>query len=168
MTTVRAGNVIGGGDWGESRLVPDLVKAMMSNLILQIRDPNSIRPWQHVLDCLRGYLLVGQSHLMKNTDTPTSINFGPKESLSVVELIHIFEVSFKKKINFETIKSNEYESKWLGLDSTLAKDYLGWETSFSPMAAIDQTADWYSKFASGVDPEELMRQEIANYRIGKW
>lgn len=168
VTTARAGNVLGGGDWGEDRLVPDLVKAMISNQILQIRNPNASRPWQHVLDCLRGYLLVGQSHIEKNIDTPTSINFGPKESLSVVELIHIFESSFKKKIKFEIIESNKYESKWLELDPNLAKNYLGWETFFSPTAAINQTANWYSKFAIGADPMELMRQEIASYRMGKW
>ena len=168
VTTVRAGNVIGGGDWGEDRLVPDLVNAMMSNKILQIRNPNASRPWQHVLDCLRGYLLVGQSHLNKSIDTPTSLNFGPKDSLSVVELISIFELSFKKKIDFETTEPNNYESVWLELDSELAKNFLGWQTLFSPTDAINQTADWYSKFIVGADPGELMRQEISIYRSSRW
>jgi CDP-glucose 4,6-dehydratase len=168
VTTVRAGNVLGGGDWGEDRLVPDLVKAVMSNQILQVRNPNSIRPWQHVLDCLTGYLLVGQSHLNKNIDTPASINFGSSESLSVIELIRIFELSFRKKINYKIIEPNNYESVWLELDSKLAKDYLGWQTSFSSIDAINQTADWYSKFANGTDPKELMQQEILSYRTGKW
>ena len=168
VTTVRAGNVLGGGDWGEDRLVPDLVRAVMSNQILQIRNPNASRPWQHVLDCLRGYLLVGQSHLNENVDTPTSINLGPSESLSVIELIKIFELSFKKKIDYKVIESNNYESPWLELNSKLAKDYLGWQTSFSPTDAINQTADWYSKFATGTDPKDLMSQEILSYRTGKW
>jgi CDP-glucose 4,6-dehydratase len=168
VTTVRAGNVLGGGDWGEDRLVPDLVKAVMSNQILQIRNPNASRPWQYILDCLRGYLLVGQSHLNNSVDTPTALNFGPKESLSVVDLIRIFELSFKKKINFETTEPNNYESAWLELDSELAKKHLGWQTLLSPTDAINQTADWYSKFAIGADAGELMRIEISNYRSGKW
>jgi CDP-glucose 4,6-dehydratase len=168
VTTARAGNVLGGGDWGEDRLVPDLVKAMISNQTLLIRNPNASRPWQHVLDCLRGYLLVGQSHMNKSIDTPVSINFGPSESMSVIELINIFELSFKKKINYEIIESNNYESTWLGLDSKLAKDYLGWQTLFSPEDAINQTADWYLKFANGADSKQLMQQEITNYRLGKW
>jgi CDP-glucose 4,6-dehydratase len=168
VTTARAGNVLGGGDWGEDRLVPDLVKAMISNQTLLIRNPNASRPWQYVLDCLRGYLLVGQSHLNKNINTPISINFGPSESLSVIELIRIFELSFKKKINYEIIKSNNYESTWLELDSKLAKDYLGWQTSISPEDAINQTADWYLKFSNGTDSKQLMQQEITNYRLGKW
>jgi CDP-glucose 4,6-dehydratase len=168
VTTARAGNVLGGGDWGEDRLVPDLVKAMTSNQSLLIRNPNASRPWQHVLDCLRGYLLLGQSHLNKDIDTPISINFGPSESLSVIELIRIFELSFKKKINYEIIKSNNYESIWLELDSKLAKDYLGWQTLLSPEDAINQTADWYLKFANGADSKQLMEQEITNYRLGKW
>ena len=168
VTTARAGNVLGGGDWGEDRLVPDLVKAMISNQTLLIRNPNASRPWQHVLDCLRGYLLLGQSHLNKNIDTPISINFGPSESLSVIELIRIFELSFKKKINYEIVKSNNYESTSLELDSKLAKDYLGWQTLLSPEDAINQTADWYLKFANGVDSKQLMQQEITNYRLDKW
>ena len=168
VTTVRAGNVLGGGDWGEDRLVPDLVKAMISNQTLLIRNPNATRPWQHVLDCLRGYLLVGQSHFNKSIDTPISINFGPSESLSVIELIRIFELSFKKKINYEIVESNNYESTWLELDSKLALDYLGWQALFSPEDAINQAADWYIKFVNGADSKELMRQEISNYRIGKW
>ena len=168
VTTVRAGNVLGGGDWGEDRLVPDIVKATMSNQILQIRNPNASRPWQHVLDCLRGYLLVGQSHLTKSSSTPTSLNFGPLESLTVLELIHIFESSYKEKIKYQIIESNKFEYKFLELDSSLAKKYLEWETLFSPSAAIIQTASWYSKFSIGVDALELMRQEIASYRMGRW
>ena len=168
VTTVRAGNVLGGGDWGEDRLVPDLVKAMISNQTLLIRNPNARRPWQHVLDCLRGYLLVGQSHLNKSIDMPASINFGPSESLSVIELIRILELSFKKKINYEIIESNNYESTWLELDSKLAKDYLGWQTLFSPEEAINQTADWYLKFTNGADSKQLIQQEITNYRLDKW
>ena len=105
VTTVRAGNVIGGGDWGEERLVPDVVQAIINNSTLVIRNPSSTRPWQHVLDCLFGYLLTAQAHLKMKTNMPQSINFGPKESLSVIELVKMFELAFKKQLKYEISKS---------------------------------------------------------------
>jgi CDP-glucose 4,6-dehydratase len=168
VTTVRAGNVIGGGDWGEERLVPDLVRALNANSKLVIRNPNATRPWQYVLDCLYGYLLVAQSHMEEKGDTPNSVNFGPNESLSVTNLISFFEVAFSKKIEFDVSESHLPESEWLALDSGLARAYYGWESSLSAAQAIKQTADWYSKFESGADAKELMISEILKYKVGKW
>jgi CDP-glucose 4,6-dehydratase len=168
VTTVRAGNVIGGGDWGEERLVPDLVRAFNANSKLVIRNPNATRPWQYVLDCLYGYLLVAQSHMEEKVDTPNSVNFGPNESLSVINLISLFEVAFSKKIEFDVSESHLPESEWLALDSGLARAYFGWESSLSAAQAIKQTADWYSKFESGSDAKELMISEILKYKVGKW
>lgn len=168
VTTVRAGNVIGGGDWGEERLVPDLVRALNGNSKLIIRNPNATRPWQFVLDCLYGYLLVAQSHLEERGDVPNSVNFGPDESLSVTELVRLFEAAFGRKIELEESKSTFPESEWLRLDSSLARAYFGWESSISAAQAVSQTANWYSKFESGVDAKELMRAEILKYKVGKW
>jgi CDP-glucose 4,6-dehydratase len=168
VTTVRAGNVIGGGDWGEERLVPDLVRALNGNSKLIIRNPNATRPWQFVLDCLYGYLLVAQSHMEEGGDVPNSVNFGPDESLSVTELVRLFEAAFGRTIELEESKSTFPESEWLRLDSSLARAYFGWESSFSAAQAVSQTANWYSKFESGVDAKELMRAEILKYKVGKW
>lgn len=168
VTTVRAGNVIGGGDWGKERLVPDLVRALNGNSKLIIRNPNATRPWQFVLDCLYGYLLVAQSHMEERGDVPNSVNFGPDESLSVTELVRLFEAAFGRKIVLEESKSTFPESEWLRLDSSLARAYFGWESSFSAAQAVSQTANWYSKFESGVDAKELMRAEILKYKVGKW
>ena len=168
VTTVRAGNVIGGGDWGEERLVPDLVRALNGNSNLIIRNPNATRPWQFVLDCLYGYLLVAQSHMEEKSDVPNSVNFGPDESLSVTELVRLFEAAFGRKIELGESKSTFPESEWLRLDSSLARAYFGWESSFSAAQAVSQTAKWYSKFESGVDAKELMRAEILKYKVGKW
>ena len=168
VTTVRAGNVIGGGDWGEERLVPDLVRALNGNSKLIIRNPNATRPWQFVLDCLYGYLLVAQSHMEERGDVPNSVNFGPDESLSVTELVRLFETAFGRKIELEESKSTFPESEWLRLDSSLARAYFGWESSFLAAQAVSQTANWYSKFESGVDAKELMRAEILKYKVGKW
>jgi len=168
VTTVRAGNVVGGGDWGEERLVPDLVRALRLNLPLLIRNEGAIRPWQYVLDCLFGYLLVAQSHLEKKEDVPNNVNFGPEESLSVIELVNLFESAFGKKIVKEIVKSPIIESSWLSLDSSLAHQYFGWKTSLSPEQSVMQTADWYLKFSSGEDAKSLMLAEISKYKVGKW
>lgn len=168
VTTVRAGNVIGGGDWGEERLVPDIVRALNGNSKLIIRNPNATRPWQFVLDCLYGYLLVAQSHMEEKSDVPNSVNFGPDESLSVSELVRLFEAAFGRKIELEESKSTFPESERLRLDSSLARAYFCWESSFSAAQAVSQTANWYSQFESGVDAKELMRAEILKYKVGKW
>jgi CDP-glucose 4,6-dehydratase len=168
VTSVRAGNVIGGGDWGEYRLVPDLVRALVSNTPLSIRNPNATRPWQYILDCLYGYLLVAESHLLKRGDFPSSINLGPNESISVTQLISLFEDQFKQRIekNYELLPIRE--SSWLSLDSRLALEYFDWTASFPPYRAVKQTADWYSKFLNGSDPKELAISEILQYKVGKW
>lgn len=168
VTTVRAGNVIGGGDWGEDRLVPDIVRTLNSQIPLLIRNPNATRPWQHVLECLYGYLLVAESHLREKSVTPSSINFGPNESLSVMQLLSLFEESFGRKINYEQRESSIPESKYLALDSSLAHTYLGWFAELSPIQAVSQTAEWYSNFEQGSDAKELVRQEISIYKVGKW
>jgi CDP-glucose 4,6-dehydratase len=162
VTTVRAGNVIGGGDWGEDRLVPDLVTALKSGQTLVVRNPNATRPWQHVLDCLKGYLLIAQSHL-ENDNTPTSINFGPTNSLTVTKLISIFEVAFGKKVKYEVGETNLNEANQLELNSQLALEYLGWYTSFSLVDAIRETATWYSKFLGGANALELMSEDISKF-----
>jgi CDP-glucose 4,6-dehydratase len=162
VTTVRAGNVIGGGDWGQDRLVPDLVTALKSGQTLVVRNPNATRPWQYILDCLKGYLLIAQSHL-EDDNTPTSINFGPTNSLSVTKLISIFEVAFGKKVKYEVSETNLNEANQLELNSQLALEYLGWQTSFSLVDAIGETATWYSKFLGGANALELMSKDMSKY-----
>ena len=168
VTTVRAGNVIGGGDWGADRLIPDLAKALISDETVNIRNPSSSRPWQHVLDCLRGYLLIAQSHFNKKISTPNSINFGPSQSLTVMEVVHLFEAAFNKKIKYNNLELIIPESTRLELDSKLARDYLGWQTSFSTADAINETAKWYAAFARGANQQELMESEITKFRKNRW
>ena len=164
VTTVRAGNVIGGGDWGEDRLVTDLVKALGNDETLVIRNPTATRPWQHILDCLKGYLLIGQCHLEGERDIPNSINFGPTESLEVRKLISLFEAAFGKKLEIEVKESNFKEAERLELDSRLAYDYLNWSNTLSPEDAVTQTANWYSKFFKGNSARELMISELSGFK----
>jgi CDP-glucose 4,6-dehydratase len=168
VTTVRAGNVIGGGDWGEERLVPDLVRALNSNSLLLIRNPNATRPWQHVLDCLYGYLLVAQSHFEAKSNFPNSVNFGPSESLSVMDLVRLFEQAFSRGISHVVTESPVQESSWLGLDSSLAQHIYGWQTSLTSAEVVLQTAAWYSNFKNGADAKDLMLVEISKFKADKW
>jgi CDP-glucose 4,6-dehydratase len=164
VTTVRAGNVIGGGDWGEERLVPDLIRSIMSSSVLTIRNANATRPWQYVLDCLYGYLLVAQAHLEQQLHLPNSFNFGPKESLTVAELVRLLEESLNRQVPCEILESNIEEHGRLALDSHSAESLLGWKPSLTPRQSIVQTADWYSKFLAGSDAQELMRDETKKHR----
>ena len=157
VTTVRAGNVIGGGDWGEDRLVPDLVTALDTNQTLIIRNLAATRPWQYILDCLKG-------HLEGKLNIPNSINLGSPHSLEVREMIDLFEVAFGKKIEFKVEESNFSEAKQLELNSKLAYEYLGWSTSLSSVDAITLTANWYSKFLNGSNARDLMSAELSNFK----
>ena len=168
VTTVRAGNVIGGGDWGEDRLIPDIVRAFQYGEPLSIRNPNATRPWQHVLDCLHGYLLTAELHMKNDNKIPKSLNFGPQDSMSVIDLVKSFEKVFNQRIAQEIVSSPIPESTWLALDASLAYSELGWKPSLTQFTAVSQTARWYSKFLQGESARELMRSEISDYRVGKW
>jgi CDP-glucose 4,6-dehydratase len=163
VTMVRAGNVIGGGDWGLERLVPDLISSMNSNTILSIRNPDATRPWQHVLDCLHGYLLVAESHFKNKNDVPIAFNFGPNTSLSVIELVSQFEVEFKRNIQMEISSSRIKENNWLELNSDLAQSYLGWSTHWHPVEAISRTARWYADFEGGIPALKLMQRDVSDF-----
>ena len=163
VTTVRSGNVIGGGDYGENRLVPDLVTALNLDQILMLRNPTSTRPWQYILDCLRGYLLVAQAHLQNKANIPNSINFGPSSSLPVKEVINIFQLAFKKEVDYKVVESTFNETDKLELNSQLAFDYLGWRPLLTPELAIMRTANWYLKSSAGISSRELMLEDLSNY-----
>jgi CDP-glucose 4,6-dehydratase len=159
VCTGRAGNVIGGGDWGENRLVPDIIRAIEFNKPLIIRNLNATRPWQYILDCLYGYILIAQAHFSK-MQIPSSINFGPTRSLPVIELINIFEASLKQKIRFKIEISTFEEADHLELNSNLALDHLGWKNNLSVEKSIKQTVNWYSKYLNGISPQVLIEEEI--------
>jgi CDP-glucose 4,6-dehydratase len=143
LLTVRSGNVIGGGDISENRLMPDLIRAFSTNSELVIRNSISTRPWQHVLDPIAGYLLMIEKALQGND--LEILNFGPSEkSLQVKEVVEIAteywqndsEVIFKES-------SNDLEAETLELDSTMARKNLGWSPHWSQRNAIIETVKWW-------------------------
>lgn len=164
VATVRAGNVIGGGDWASDRLVPDIVRALESLQTLQIRNMNASRPFQHVLDCIYGYLLVAQNHISsENGETFNSYNFGPDQSLTVSNMIKEFLLAFETQIKIEEVESLIEEQNQLVLDSSKAKHELKWNPNYTPVQSIKETANWYSKFLKKESISEIMQESISNY-----
>lgn len=165
LVTVRAGNVIGGGDFSKDRLFPDIYSSFVEEKPLKIRMPNAVRPWQHVLDCLYGYLLLGAR--MLNDDLPEyrTYNFGPTEnsSLRVSKIISIAQTYFA--LNLETgqhLNSDSFiERRELNIDSRRARQALGWSPNLTQTEAVNWTFDWYSRFVNG--GQLITRQQILDY-----
>jgi CDP-glucose 4,6-dehydratase len=169
VCTVRAGNVIGGGDWALDRIVPDVVKSFQESKVVSLRNPLAVRPWQHVLEPLSGYLQVAQLMCQdKGHDLPTSWNFGPNDSNAVpVEKLVSLLAAHWPGVQWKTDKGNHpHEAGFLKLDSSRAKYYLGWQ----PIWEIDRTAqmtmDWYRRFYSKeATAKELCLTQINEYHI---
>ena len=151
IVSARAGNVIGGGDWSENRLMPDLIKSLTLDQSLEIRSPRSTRPWQHALDPIKGYLLALEAALAKTSEI--SYNFGPLEdSLSVSEVCEITVKAWGKnnkiKISDATV-ANLPESGSLDLDSELAVQNLNWRPVWAQRDAVIATVDWWMSINNG-------------------
>jgi CDP-glucose 4,6-dehydratase len=156
--TARAGNVIGGGDWAEDRIVPDLARAFASGATATIRSPAAVRPWQHVIDIARGYLMFGRA-LLESPDTcPNSLNFGPSEPpITVGELADRFAKFWGGDPHWQSHSddAHPYEATLLAIDSTRATDFLGWRTRIPVDRGLRMAADWYRAHAEGADAKTL-------------
>jgi CDP-glucose 4,6-dehydratase len=149
LSSVRAGNVVGGGDWGADRLIPDIMKSCAAKKTVVIRNPQSTRPWQHVLDCLSGYLLVGQRLLEGKWETATSFNFGPalEPALSVEDVI----LRVKKywpavEYRIEQAEDQPHEANCLMLDCSKARAMLSWRPVWGTGSAFRNTVEWYREY----------------------
>ena len=156
IVTARAGNVIGGGDYSANRIIPDIVNALKNNEPIVLRSPNSTRPWQHVLDVLNGYLLLGK-HLDLNQNIKyNQWNFGPsnEDTLSVLELANT-AIDYWGSGKIEINNSDQvHEATFLGLESKRANTVLKWNPKFDSKEAISKTIDWYKKFYKNTTPEK--------------
>jgi CDP-glucose 4,6-dehydratase len=145
----RAGNVIGGGDWSEDRLIPDIVTSASQKKHIEIRNPRSVRPWQHVLDPLSAYLFLGQQLLQKNEQVEDCWNFGPniKDCLSVAEILDLFQ-QYWTGIRWKDISIVDalHETTMLRLDCSKAYQQLNWKPIWGIETAIEKTAQWYKEF----------------------
>lgn len=149
ISSVRAGNVIGGGDWAENRIIPDCIKSIENNEIIEVRNPYAVRPWQHVLEPLGGYLLLGAKMFNNPTKYADSWNFGPESTniLSVGDLVREIIKVYGKGEWHDISNSNAlHEAKLLSLDISKAKYYLGWKPILDFKETIKLTTDWYINY----------------------
>lgn len=164
MSSVRAGNVIGGGDWAQHRIIPDLIRAIGDHKTAEIRNPNAIRPWQHVLEPLFGYLLVGARLLSGDKAAASPFNFGPdpEASVPVIDLLGQLQQQWPK-LKYECVKNQApHEAGFLRLDSTKARTVLGWRPLLNFSETAKWTADWYrSHFEQAETVTDL---QIAEYQ----
>ncbi|MNQ20455.1 CDP-glucose 4,6-dehydratase [compost metagenome] len=145
VASARAGNVVGGGDWAPDRLVPDLVRAVREGRALEVRSPAATRPWQHVLDCLSGYLMLGQQLLAGNARFADSWNFGPaaQDNRSVAELLGMLTCHWPELAWKAQPSNGPHEAGLLLLDCAKARQALGWNPALQLDDALAMTAHWY-------------------------
>ena len=165
ISTLRAGNVIGGGDLTSGRLLPDISKSVISGNRLQIRNPSATRPWQHVLDPILGYVCVALKMRNKESDFATAWNFGPsvEGNRSVGEILQVVSRRYK---NFKWNATEEpafHEANLLSLDSSKANTKLSWTTTWDLNTSIEKTLDWYIEVNSGKDPLDVTFTQLKDF-----
>lgn len=175
VATVRAGNVIGGGDWAEDRLIPDAMNAFLSGKPLELRNPNSTRPWQHVLDPLAGYLLLAEKLSTGGRDWRSAWNFGPAGDATssahpvrevadhLVSLWNLNGGSPTASWTDGSQANQPYEAKLLGVDSGKAREALHWRPRISLERALDLTVSWYLADLQGDDMRAHATQSLNSY-----
>ena len=149
VATARAGNVIGGGDWAQDRLIPDIVRAAGKKETVLIRSPGAVRPWQHVLECLSGYLTLGWRLLRGRYDYAEGWNFGPPDEgiLTVAEILReVQDLWPAVEYTVEDQKTLFHEAHFLKLDCCKARGMLGWKPFWSTTKAVEKTITWYRDF----------------------
>ncbi|MBX4998477.1 CDP-glucose 4,6-dehydratase [Rhizobium lentis] len=167
VATARAGNVIGGGDWSKDRLIPDFIRAFESNQPIQLRYPEAIRPWQHVLEPLGGYLAFAQALTLAGEGAlPEALNFGPDpQSFAMVyELAEALGVAHGMNDVWKQAPGKHLpEAPALTLSSALALDTIGWRPRLTLQQTIDWTAAWYQANREGADMRAFSLGQIAAY-----
>ncbi|WP_375313597.1 CDP-glucose 4,6-dehydratase [Bradyrhizobium sp. A5] len=162
VVTARAGNVIGGGDFAVDRLIPDIFRALQENRPLLLRSRMAIRPWQHVIDPLLGYLVLAEA-VASGRSLPDAFNFGPStdDVMSVGEVVDQFLTAFGRRIDVEVDKGeNLHETMSLRVDASRARTLLGWRPLLTVSEAIASAAKWYRSAAEGEDLAALTRSEV--------
>ena len=158
LASGRAGNVIGGGDWALDRLIPDMVRAVHKNETVNIRNPHATRPWQHVLEPLSGYLLLGQKLLEGRKEFAEAWNFGPSEddNVTVGEIVEQVKKTWPK-IDYEIDKTPDqlHEAGMLRLDCSKARTKLQWAPVWDGKAAVEKTVQWYRAFYESNDVQTM-------------
>jgi CDP-glucose 4,6-dehydratase len=167
LATARAGNVIGGGDWSEDRLIPDCVRGLGSGQAVNLRYPDAVRPWQHVLEPLSGYLALAQGLVTAPARTPRAVNFGPDPAsfCTVREVVEAFCARFAGRPGWVRDPAPQPpEAQALTLSSELAARDLSWRPTLDIRQSLSWTADWYSAYSAGENMLAFSKAQIAQYR----
>ena len=170
VASVRAGNVIGGGDWAFDRLVPDIMRAMLAGKRPLIRSPGSVRPWQHVLEALGGYLLIAERLLDGDRAVATAFNFGPSDddaqpvSFVVEQMLRSWGADGWDQPRLE---DQPHEAVLLRLDCSKARAELGWRPALRLEQALDRVVEWHRAVADGGDAREISIAQLSAYRAAK-
>ena len=166
IATARAGNVIAGGDWSEDRLIPDLIRGFCAGEPVLIRHPEAIRPWQHVLEPLQGYITLAERLLGGCTEAASAYNFGPSDGDSW-PVGHIADKSVKMWGSGASWVRDEaphvHEAHYLKLDSSKARAELGWRPRLNLETALDWTVQWYRSWRDGADMSQITTSQIGAY-----
>jgi CDP-glucose 4,6-dehydratase len=163
IATARAGNIIGGGDWSAHRIIPDCTRAIQQSKAIELRQPGAVRPWQHVLDAVSGYIRLADALLKRPEHSEGSWNFGPppKSAASVKEFVDLFISSWRSRSGVPipepvlNSRSTLREREFLILDSTKAKRELGWDQLLDLNQTADWAAEWYLSAPRGDDSKAL-------------
>ncbi len=164
LASARAGNVIGGGDWCENRLVPDIARAIMQNVSIETRNPGAVRPWQHVLEPLSGYMLLAEK-LNAEGKYATAFNFGPdaSDNRTVEDVIQTALKTWPGKYHANVDQTAPHEAGLLKLTIDKARSQLGWHPKWNFETAISRTMDWYKHVHNGADPLAITLDHIKAY-----
>lgn len=166
VASARAGNVIGGGDWAEDRLIPDVIRAIMDRKRVVIRNPGAIRPWQHVLEPLYGYLRLLEKLWHKGSEFSGGWNFGPaiESCQPVFRLLDSIQAVWGKAFSWQHDSGqNVHEANFLKLDCTKAYERLGWSPKLDLHSAVEMTLIWYQAYIQKKDVRQLTEQQIKYY-----
>lgn len=168
LVTARTGNVIGGGDWSRDRLIPDTLRAFDKGMPVRLRYPNAIRPWQHVLEPLRGYLMLAERLTRDGASLPSTWNFGPatRDSWPVARVVeYLAYESGPSSPWMQDENPAPTETQILRIDTTQAQDVLGWHPVWPLSRALDVIRDWHQRFSRGESARELCIEQIQTYLL---
>jgi CDP-glucose 4,6-dehydratase len=166
IASARAGNVIGGGDFSKDRLVPDLMAAISASRPLRLRNPDAIRPWQHVLEPLSGYLLLAERLWSDPDGHAQSWNFGPAQECgrSVLWLVERLGESWGETVRWQRdVQPSPHEAHFLTLDSAKARGMLGWKPRWTLEDALLAVVDWYKSYGRGEAVRDVLTRQIVSY-----
>lgn len=167
VASARAGNVIGGGDWSADRLIPDAVRAWSSNLALEVRRPGAVRPWQHVLEPLAGYIRLAEK-LWECPELAGAYNFGPEthEAASVRKVIELAMANYENPdVIWGDGQDGPHEAGWLALEVAKVRNTLGVEPVWGLMESVQRTMEWYAKQREGLSAKQLCDEDLDAYEL---